>query len=279
MAVWSRNNWNTGDPKEIWKSFTAYMKYNNWYDYLRIKEASDYYPTKILKYLADQKKFNWKPPHTFIGTYKPFKITPAMKKSSSLESLFIDNLLELTEFENLEEIENLYVMEMDFNTRLIDLTMQKHEKKLSKNLVFGEVKNISKYYKLFEILSKIKIKNLHIRFMKSNLAILDRFNPTLKKIEILILSQMYDFDFSFIKKYKKIPRIDFYLYDGGSEDIKNTTNKIMLDGNKRFKINFAYDFQIHPEDYPEGTNLIDINDYRIEKFETDWLPIVENSYV
>ena len=285
MAVWSRNNWNTEDPKEIWKSFNAYIKYYNWYDYYRIKESSDYYPTSIFKYLANQKEFNWKPPHTFIGTYKPFKITPAMKKSSYLESLFVDNLLELTEFENLEEIENLYVLEVDFNIRLIDLTMQKHEKKLSNNMVFEEVKNISKYYKLYEILSKLKIKNLHIRFMKNNLSILDHFNPTFEKIEILICYHMHDFDFSFIKKYKKIPKINFYLFDdsmGGyvkGEDIKKTKNKIMLEGKKSFKLNVSYNFQIYPELYPEGTNLTALNDYDINKIEMNWLPIVENRYV
>ena len=55
MAVWSRNNWKTEDPKEIWKSFNAYIKYYNWYDNQRIKKSSDYYPTRIVKYLADQK--------------------------------------------------------------------------------------------------------------------------------------------------------------------------------------------------------------------------------
>jgi hypothetical protein len=95
---------------------------------------------------------------------------------------------------------------------------------------------------------------------------------------------MYDFDFSFIKKYKKIPTINFYLFDdsmGGyvkGEDIKKTKNKIMLEGKKSFKLNVSYNFQIYPELYPEGTNLTEMNDYDINKIEMNWLPIVENRY-
>ena len=120
--------------------------------------------------------------------------------------------------------------------------------------------------------------------MQGHLSVLKHFSNTIQNIDILICSRMNDFDFSFVKNYKKIPKINLYIFDFENSylkfsDINNVKNKIYLEGKKSFKFNYSYAFQVYPEDYPEDVDVMSIYNYTIEKVEFNWLPITENFYL
>ena len=270
MNTFVNKEWSKNDPVEVWKSFKEYIIFKKYYDIDNIVKESENYENKM--------ESNH---HKFTGTYKPFKITKELLKSKKIEILFIENLYELVQFEQLEEIENLYVMNINFNISLIE----RSKKKLEQNLLNeNEAIEVKKYLKVYEILSNIRIKNLNIRFMQGHLSVLKHFKNTIKNIDILICSRMNDFDFSFVKNYKKIPKINLYIFDLENSylqfsDINNVKNKIYLEGKKTFKFNYSYAFQVYPEDYPEDVDVMSIYNYTIEKVEFNWLPITENFYL
>ena len=104
MNTFVNKEWSKSDPVEVWKSFKEYIIFKKYYDIDSIVKESENYENEM-------ESNHYK----FTGTFKPFKITKELLKSKKIEILFIENLYELVQFEQLEEIENLYVMNINFN--------------------------------------------------------------------------------------------------------------------------------------------------------------------
>ena len=256
--------WDLSNHVDIWKAFEKHAQAWDYYEYNHLKKLSDNFERIIQK-------------HSTIGKYTPYRITKKMLSSKKLNELFINDFYELLEFKNLEEIEELYVKECNF------LVYPKELKLSSLKERFGNVdaKNYSKAHKVYKLLPNIKIKKLSIRFMKGHLSFLNFLNLSIKEINVFHCCRMNDFDFSFLNKFKKMPKFNLYIFDdeeGGQvrfRDIEEAKEKIMLSSKKRFKFGYTYRIQLYPEDYPEDTDLQTINDRHYQKVETNWYPIIK----
>ena len=264
MLAYRKRDWDLSNHVDIWTAFEKYSQACKYYDYDNIKKLSDNFEETIQK-------------HRTIGKYTPYKITTKMLSLKKLDRLFINNFYELLEFKNLEEIEELYVKDCNFHVYPKELKLSSLKER------FGgiDAKNYSKAHKIYELVSNIKIKKLSIRFMKGHLSFFNFLNLSIKEINIFHCSRMDDFDFSFLNKFKKMPKFNLYIFDdeeGGEvhfRHIKEAKEKIMLLSNKRFKFGYSYRYQLYPEDYPEDTDMQTIYDRHYQKVETDWYPIIK----
>ena len=264
MLAYRKRDWDLSNYVDIWTAFEKYSQARKYYDYNNLKKLSDNFEETIQK-------------HRTVGKYTPYKITTKMLSSKKLDRLFINNFYELLEFKKLEEIEELYVKDCNFLVYPKELKLSS----LKERFYRFDFNNYSKCFKLYELLPNIKIQKLSIRFMRGHLSFLNFLNLLIKEINIFYCCDMYDFDFSFLNKFKKMPKFNLYFFDDedvGSVNFRNireTKEKIMLPTNKRFKFNLSQRFQLYPEDYPEDTDMQTIYDRDYQKVETDWYPIIK----
>ena len=267
--AYRRKIWDLSNYVDIWTAFEKNSQAWEIYDYYHLKKKSDNFEEAFQK-------------HRTVGKYTPYKITSKMLSSKKLDRLFVNDFYELLEFKNLEEIEELYVKDCHF------YVFSKEQKFSNLKKLFSRLdkKHYSKTLKLFELLPSIKINKLSIRFMGGHLSFFDLLNLSIKEINIFCCANMNDFDFSFLNKFKKMPKFSLYIFDdeeGGEVNfrhIKEAKEKIMLPSNKRFKFGYSYRYQLYPEDYPEGTDMMTITpegvyDRHYQKVETDWYPIIK----
>jgi len=117
--------------------------------------------------------------------------------------------------------------------------------------------------------------------MNGHLSFFNFLNTSVNEINIFICSFMDDFDFSFLNKFKKLPKFKLYIFDDEDRGevsfnkIKEVKEKIKLPSNRRLKFNYSYRYQLYPEDYPEDTDLNTIYDTDMQKVETNWYPIIK----
>ena len=263
FAYWKKV-WDLSNYVDIWTAFEKYSQTYKYYDYGNLKKLSDNFEETIQK-------------HRTVGKYTPYKITSKMLSSKKLDRLFINDFYELLEFKNLEEIEELYVKDCSFLVYPKELKLSSLKERFNR----FDFKNYSKVFKLYELLPNIKIKKISIRFMKGHLSFLKYLNLSVKEINIFYCYDMYDFDFSFLNKFKKMPKFNLCFFDDEEvgrvhfRDIREAKEKIMLPKNKRFKFNLSQRFQLYPEDYPEDTDMQTIYDRVYQKVETNWYPIIK----
>jgi len=264
MFAYRRKVWDLSNYVDIWTAFEKYSQARKYYDYDNLKKLSDNFEETFQK-------------HRTVGKYTPYKITTKMLSSKKLDRLFINDFYELLEFKNLEEIEELYVKDCNFLVYPKELKLSSLKERFNR----FDFKNYSKVFKLYELLPNIKIKKISIRFMKGHLSFLKYLNLSVKEINIFYCYDMYDFDFSFLNKFKKMPKFNLCFFDDEEvgrvhfRDIREAKEKIMLLSNKRFKFGYSYRYQLYPEDYPEDTDMQTIYDRHYQKVETNWYPIIK----
>jgi len=191
MYAYRKKIWDLSNYVDIWNAFEKYAQARKYYDYGNLKKLSDNFEENIQK-------------HRTVGKYTPYKITIKMLSSKKIDKLFINDFYELLEFKNLEEIEELYVKDCSFLVYPKELKLSSLKERFPR----FNFKNYSKIFKLYELLANIKIKKISIRFMKGHLSFLKYLNLSLKEINIFYCYDMYDFDFSFLNKFKKMPKFD-----------------------------------------------------------------------
>ena len=158
--------------------------------------------------------------------FVPMKEVLKLKKLKWASCLVIEKFTDLLQLPNLEYVYRLGILECNYSVE---------PKPSNKELI-----------ELCKRLPNIRIDHLEIRFMKGDISFFKYLNPSIKDIEIDIITYLNNFDCEFVKKIKGFHLYINQFYVERSNEGKVTREMILSDDNEKIILDKEYDSEGRP---------------------------------
>ena len=245
-----------------------------WNDFYLVKDQDNVSSCYLLHHISEGTYNHFNP----LGKFESMIEIEDLKDSEKIEIRILEKFIDLLEYPNLKEVNNLYIKECNYyvypeNVRVEKIT-ELHKGK-NKDLV-------EKALAIYEVLPKLKIKNLNVRNMSGDLCFFDFLNPHIRNIKLDVCCHMDDFDFSFVEKCNLIPRIEIGIFDDEAQgdistnQIFESVNKIKLKSSTfNFSVNYYNSDKEFPAHYDEDVDMDDIPNSFTKNYSLNYLPILK----